>query len=337
MGTVKKVSAIKKIVRSKAFPLLILLLLLIGLFTVTATLNDARFFTLKRFMSILQDLAVPGFLTIGAGCLIVSGSIDISQSAAGALAGVLVAVGVAWWGLPWYLAAILGLALAGVVGLCNALLVNELRFQPFIATMAMAAILRAVMMLLCTDAGGQVQGVINFNSDPLTTLGTYKLFDRIPAASLVMVIMFVIYGLMLAKSKFGRTIYLVGGNPAAARLAGINSKRMSYVLFINCSLLSGLAGLIYSARVKQGGMAALATDQFTGLTAAILGGISFGGGAGGMGGAFVGLLVIRTFNMGMTTSGASPYMTSVLSGALLLAALTFDYFSLRRQQKRVGA
>jgi ribose/xylose/arabinose/galactoside ABC-type transport system permease subunit len=98
-----------------------------------------------------------------------------------------------------------------------------------------------------------------------------------------------------------------------------------------------LAGLIYTSRVKQGSLSALATDQFTGLTAAILGGISFGGGSGGMGGAFIGLLVIKTFNKGMTIIGASSYVTNVLSGALLLAALSFDYYSQRRQRKRIGA
>ena len=90
-------------------------------------------------------------------------------------------------------------------------------------------------------------------------------------------------------------------------------------------------------RTGSGSLNALANNQFTGLTAAILGGISFGGGAGGMGGAFIGLLVIRTFNQGMIIVGASPYLTAVLSGALLLAALSLDYFSQRRQQKRVGA
>jgi ribose/xylose/arabinose/galactoside ABC-type transport system permease subunit len=143
--------------------------------------------------------------------------------------------------------------------------------------------------------------------------------------------------LVLAKSKFGRTIYLVGGNPVASKLAGINSKGISYFLFINCSVLGGLSGIVYTSRSSQGSLLALANDQFTGMTAAILGGISFGGGSGGMGGAFLGLLVIKTFNKGMTIVGASSYLTTVLSGALLLAALTIDYFSVRRQQKRIGA
>jgi ribose/xylose/arabinose/galactoside ABC-type transport system permease subunit len=77
--------------------------------------------------------------------------------------------------------------------------------------------------------------------------------------------------------------------------------------------------------------------QFTGITAAILGGISFGGGSGGLGGAFLGLLVIQTFGQGMITSGGNVYLTPVLSGVLLVVALTFDYFNVRMQNKRVGA
>ncbi|NLA87498.1 MAG: hypothetical protein GX847_09545 [Clostridiales bacterium] len=153
----------------------------------------------------------------------------------------------------------------------------------------------------------------------------------------MMVLAFIIYGLMLSKSQLGKSIYLIGGNREASRLSGINSKRISYFLFMNCSFLGGISGLVYTMRVKQGSLLALQTDQFTGITAAILGGISFAGGSGGMGGTFVGLLVIKTFNKGMMISGSSTYLTSVLSGALLVAALTLDYMSQRRQHKRVGA
>jgi ribose transport system permease protein len=336
MEKVTRTSFLKRALRSKAFTLIILLAVLILLFTILALLNDATFFSSKTFISILQDLAVPAFLAIGAGCLIVSGGIDLSQAAVGAMAGVILSIGISWWHLPWFAAMLLALVAAGVIGLINAYLVNGLNMAPFIATMAMAAIIKAVMMLLCTESIGVLQSVINFDDPAITLIGTYAI-GKIPATVILMVIAFIIYGLLLSKTQLGKSIYMIGGNRMAARLTGINAKKITYFLFINCSMLGGLSGLIYTSRAKQGSLLALQSDQFTGMTAAILGGISFAGGSGGMGGAFVGLLVIKTFNKGMMIGGSSTYLTSVLSGALLLAALTLDYMSQRRQRKRVGA
>jgi len=337
MDNFTRISTFKKAIRSKAFPLLILFVIMIVLFTALAPLNDANFLTTRTFISILRDLSVPGFLAIGAGCLMVSGGIDLSQATVAAMTGVTIAVSVGWWNLPWYAAVIIALLIALCIGLVNAILVNELNMMPFIATMAMSTVTRAVMMLIATDQTGQMQGSINYNNPTLTLNGNYEIGGFMTATIIAMIIAFIFYGLLLSKTKFGRSVYLIGGNPMAARLAGINSKKTSYILFMNCSLMGGLAGLIYTSRVKQGSLSAMATDQFTGLTAAILGGISFGGGSGGMGGAFIGLLVIKTFNKGMTIIGASSYVTNVLSGALLLAALSFDYYSQRRQRKRIGA
>ncbi len=336
MDKVTRTSFLKRTIRSKAFTLIILLVMLIVLFTILAGLNDAVFFSSRTFVSILQDLAVPAFLAIGAGCLIVSGAIDLSQSSVGAMTGVFVAIGISWWNLPWFVALLVALVAAACIGLINAVIINELHMAPFIATIAMSAVIKAIMMLISTDNIGVLQSVINFDDPAINVIGTYAI-GKIPATVILMVIAFIVYGLMLSRSQLGKSIYMIGGNRAAARLSGINSKKISYFLFINCSVLGGLSGLIYTTRSKQGSLLALQSDQFTGLTAAILGGISFAGGSGGMGGAFVGLLVIKTFNKGMMICGSSTYLTSVLSGALLLAALTLDYMSQRRQHKRVGA
>ena len=336
MEKVTRTSFFRRTIRSKAFTLIILLVMLILLFTILAGLNDATFFSSRTFIGILQDLAVPAFLAIGAGCLIVSGAIDLSQSSVGAMAGVFVAIGISWWNLPWFVALLVALLASAVIGFVNAVIINELHMAPFIATIAMSAVIKGVMMLISTDNIGILQSVINFDDPAINVIGTYAI-GQIPATVILMVVAFIVYGLMLSRSQLGKSIYMIGGNPTASRLSGINAKKISYFLFINCSVLGGLSGLIYTTRSKQGSLLALQSDQFTGLTAAILGGISFAGGSGGMGGAFVGLLVIKTFNKGMMICGSSTYLTSVLSGALLLAALTLDYMSQRRQRRRVGA
>ena len=337
MEKVTSTSQLKRVVRSKAFTLLILLAFMVGLFTFLATLNDAKFFTAKTLLGILYDLAVPAFLAIGAGCLLVSGGMDFSEWTVGMLAGMIMAIGVTWWGLPWYVCIIIALAAAALIGTINATFVNKLGLAPFIVTMAMASVVRGIAILVATDPDGVVKGAQSYDNAVLNVIGTWKLFGEVPGTVIVMVLFYIIYGLMLSKTKLGRSMYLLGGNRNAARLSGINASKISYFLFINCSLMGALAGIIYGIRSKQGSLAALQGDQFTGMTAAMLGGISFGGGSGGLGGAFIGLLVIKTFNKGMLIIGSSPFLTQTLQGALLLAALVVDYLSQRRQHKRIGA
>lgn len=326
---------LKKIVRSKAFTLFLLLVAMCVFFTIVAAVKSAKFFNIRTFTTILSDLTIPGFLAIGASFLLVAGSVDLSQWSAGAMAGMFVAVGIDWWGWPWYAAVILAIVVAAAVGLANATLVNVIGMAPFIATMAMSSIVQAVTMLISTTSEGILKGVANYSDPVLDVVGKASI-GRIPVTVFIMLIAFIVYGVILSQTKLGRSIYMIGGNANAARLTGINSKGISYFLFMNCSIMGGIAGLVYTFRSKQGSTSALSSDQFTGMTAAILGGISFGGGSGGLGGAFLGLLVIKTFNKGMQIISSNTYLSSILSGVLLLCALTVDYVSQRRQQRRVG-
>ena len=339
-GSYAKVSLFKRAMRTKAFSLFVLLIVIAGVFSILSPMaNDGfqAFLRDRTFWRILQDLAVPGFLTIGVGCLIVSGNIDLSAATVGTMAGLICAVLMAWHGVAWYICLIIAMVASAMVGTINAILVNELKQAPFIATMAMSTVLTAVNMILATNEIGSMVSVVHYENRVFQDLGTYRIFGEVPAASVFMTLLFIIYGILLSKTKFGRTLYLMGGNRAATYLAGVNPRRISYFLFINCSVLAALSGITNASRIKMGSTQGIVTMQFTGITAALLGGISFGGGSGGMGGAFLGLLVIQTFNMGMTTSGGSPYIVTVLSGLLLLVALTFDYFNVRAQNKRVGA
>ena len=131
-------------------------------------------------------------------------------------------------------------------------------------------------------------------------------------------------------------VTLMGGSPVAATLAGINAQGLTILLFVISAVMGGIGGVFNCARLSQGALTALSTNQFTGLTAAILGGISFGGGVGGMGGAFVGLLILNTFQIGMSFVGVNPFWVNVFSGVLLLLALAVDFISMQRKSKALA-
>jgi ribose/xylose/arabinose/galactoside ABC-type transport system permease subunit len=308
--------------KSKLFTLILLLVVILVFFGV---MSHGRLLNPINLRSILGKIVISSLLTIGAGCLMISGQIDLSTGAVGTMCGMLMAV-LLKGGVPWPLAALAALALGGVVGIVNAALIQELNFQGFIATMAMASIAQGLTYAISNAQAIAIENKI------ITTIGNGRfLKNTVPYAMLGVFVIFLIYGIMLARSKFGRQIYLVGGNPKAAYLSGINPKRMSYLLFMNSGLLGGLAGALLAAQLKSGTVAGIVTSQFAGMTAAMLGGISFGGGSGGMAGAFVGLLILNTFNNGMTILEMNPYWMTFASGALLIIALALDVFSSRRR------
>lgn len=315
------------LVKAKAFTLFCFLIVLVILFTVWAKIVDKNFFAASTIRNIFQSLVVTSFLTIGSGCLLIAGNVDLSLSSIGCFGGIVVAAS-AKNGLPWFVCIILGLLLCAVLGLINGIMVSKFRFPAFIATLGMTSIAKGATYIYSQFSNGGTAANINFKNDVIEFLGKGKVFG-LPFGIYVMVVFFIIYGILISKTRFGMRMVLVGGNPVAAQLAGINANKILIILFVNGAVLSGVAGVFNSARLAQGSLTALATNQFSGLTAAILGGISFGGGVGGMGGAFIGLLILNTFQIGMNVVGVNPFWVTVFSGILLLVALAVDFFQMQ--------
>ena len=326
---------IKPLLQHKVFSLVLLYIGMVIIFTVWALINHTKFLTWPVFRNILNSLVVSSFLTMGAGCLLIAGHIDLSQAAIGAFGSMVLATAIKGWALPWYVGIVIALILCAVFGAVNAVLVTRLRFPSFISTLAMASMVKGLMYLFSSLGNNGLAANVNFMNKAVSFIGTGSL-GPIPFGVIVMAVFFIVYGLIISKSAFGMKVTLMGGSPVAATLAGINANGIMTILFINSAVLGGVAGIFNCARLSQGALTALTTNQFTGLTAAILGGISFGGGVGGMGGAFVGLLILNTFQIGMGIVGVNPFWVNVFSGLLLLIALAFDFLSQQRQKKALA-
>jgi ribose/xylose/arabinose/galactoside ABC-type transport system permease subunit len=304
---------------------------LLALLIIVVTIaSKGAFIAIGNIKQILDQMVVSAMLTIGAGMLIISGQIDLSTGALGTFAGMLMAFLLKTWGWAWPPALIVTLVISMGFGLLNAAMINELRFQGFIATLATASLMEGLSYIFSNGAN------INVTNTFIRYLGSGKIAGQLPISVILLGIVFIVYGLILSKSKFGRHMYLVGGNPHASRLSGVNPKKVSYILFANSAFLGSLAGVILAARVGSATSNGIKSSQFTGITASILGGVSFGGGTGGMGGAFVGLLILTSFTNGMVILHFDSYWRQVISGLLLILALTFDYLSARSARKNIG-
>ena len=315
------------------------------LFSLWSSAKGGKFFQGSTLTNVFDSIVLASFLAIGAGCLLISGNLDLSIAAVGALGGMILATGIERWGLPTVLSLIISLVFCALMGTINATLVTKFRFPAFIATLAMTSMSRGLLYWFSSignEAGSATNIPVNYN-DFLNYLGRGRIAEipaggstiAIPFGVIIVLIFFLFYGMLISKSKFGLKMMMMGGNPTAATLAGINSKRITYILFINASVLGGIAGLFNTARLSQGSLLALQTQQYTGITAAILGGISFGGGAGGMGGVLIGLLILMSFQLGMGTVGVNPFWVNVFSGVILLIALTLDFLNQQRANRAV--
>ena len=320
---------LKKLLTSKMFALTALLVLL----TIVVNIgSNGAFFTVINIRIILDSMIITGLLTIGSAMLLVGGALDLSLGAVGTMAGIMFAFLVRDFSLSWPLALMGALIASAAFGALNAVLVNFVRFPAFIATLATMSIAEAAGMMI--TQGRQVQVADEF----MRTVASSRVFNNVvPITVIILAVAFVTYGIILAKTRFGRQVYLSGSNPHATRLVGISPTKVSFVLFINGAALAAIAGIMRAARVGSATTIGITDHQFSGMIAAILGGVSFGGGSGGMLGAFMGLLIFSAFANGMFLLRISSFWNQVLFGMLLLISLSFDYIRSKRASKRKKA
>ena len=311
------IPVLKKVVKSKMFALIVLLAILT---TIVQIGSGGIFLHPINIRTILDMMIITGMLTIAATLLLIAGALDLSVGTVGTMAGMLFAVLLRYHDFHWAAAFILCLVLAALFGVINAVLVNFAKFPAFIATLGIASVAEGVSFLFGGGANVSL-------SDPfMRNLATGRFMNNtIPFSIIILLVFFLVYGVILSKTKFGRQIYLVGGNPTASRLVGINSRRISFILFINSSVLGAFAGIMFNSRVAASTTLGITDRQFFGLIAAILGGVSFGGGTGGLGGAFMGLLIFSAFANGMFLLRVDSFWNQAIFGMLLLVSLAFDY------------
>lgn len=331
----KKPGFIKRMTQKKTFTLIVMYIILVIIFTVWSFIRGSNFLTVANLKNILNSLVVTSFLTLGAGCLLIGGYLDLAQSSIGCFGSMMLATCIAAWNLPWWIAIIAALVLCAVFGVINALMVTKLHFPAFIGTLAMASMVKGLMYVFSSMGNNGVAANINFQNDATFFIGRGEVLG-VPFGVIVMIVFFIFFGILMSKTAFGMKVTLMGGSPVAATLAGINAEGLTIILFVISAVMGGIGGIFNAARLSQGALTALTTNQFTGLTAAILGGISFGGGVGGMGGAFVGLLILNTFQIGMSFVGVNPFWVNVFSGVLLLVALALDFIAIQKKSKALA-
>ena len=301
---------------------LILMGAILVVFAMFTGLNE-NFLSSTNVINILVASSLVGLVAIGHTYIIIAGQNDLSPGSLVAFSGVLAALLVSR-GANIFLAFAITILAGALVGVFNAFMVNRIKLQAFIATLVTQSIVRGFAYILC---GGKP---IAISDKSFISIGKVRLLE-LPFSVWLMIIAFVVFGFILAKTKFGRSIYAIGGNQDAARLAGLNPHRMVLSTFVMMGIMCAIGGIVFAARMNSGQPAANVNLEFDAITAVILGGVSFAGGVGTMGGTILGVFLIQAFNTGLTMVNVPSFWQFVAKGALLLFALTSDYV---RKQNR---
>ncbi|MDV2858356.1 MULTISPECIES: ribose ABC transporter permease [Oceanimonas] len=295
---------------------LIALILLIGV----VSLINPHFFTLDNMLNILRQTSVNAIIAVGMTLVILTAGIDLSVGSVLALCGAFAASMVAME-LPVFvtLPAVLlaGFALGGVSGV----IVAKGRVQAFIATLVTMTLLRGITMVY-TD-GRPISTGFTDAGDLFAWFGTGYVFG-IPVPVWLMAITFLGAWYLLNHTRFGRYIYAVGGNEAAARLSGINVDRVKMGVYAICGMLSALAAIIVTSRLSSAQPTAGTSYELDAIAAVVLGGTSLAGGRGAIMGTLIGALIIGFLNNALNLLDVSSYYQMIAKASVILLAVLVD-------------
>lgn len=298
------------------------LLLIVILLCIFLSFNTRVFLTARNVGVLLSVVSMTAVTAYAMTILMIAGEVDLSVGSMQALVGVLVMqVLNDTSSLP--LGLLMGLLVGAVVGLINAGASLKLGINSLIVTLAMLSIVRGAGYV-ATQAAVQ-----NFHKLPAFGDIGNGFIGPVPWPVAIMVAVFVILYLILNRTTFGRYIYVVGGNPQAARLAGIRVNWVKTAAFVLTGVMAALSAVILTSRMNSGQNNAGAGFELQVVGAVLLGGTGLGGGAGSLVGTFLAVLLLAILNNGIILMGINSSWQIAVNGLLIMVAV---YLDARRRQ-----
>lgn len=304
----------KKYLKKQWNDLAIIFILLI--LVVILTIMRPVFLTPNNLLNILRQVSIVGILGIGMTYVLISGEIDLSVGSMTALAGIIAAILMKDYA-PLPIAIFAGILIAVFCGLLNGLIHVYFKIPSFIVTMGMLNIARGIVLVIT-------------NSYPVTGLPTaFKVIGRgyaafLPIPVLIMLICYVIGFLNLRYTKFGRSVFAIGGNIEAAKLSGISVNRNKVMIFVISGLMSGIAGVVLASRLFSGQPSAGNGLELDAIASCVIGGTSTAGGKGRIWGTLLGALIMGILTNGMNLLNISTNWQLVMQGAIIIIAVGLD-------------
>jgi len=280
---------------------------------IAGSILSPDFFTVTNFRNVSLQLSMAVIIAIGMLCTIVTGGIDLSVGSVVALAG-CIAAGLTQQGISAVPAILLVLVLMGVAGAVSGLLVSKGGVAPFIATLATMTIWRGAAYMYQVGQDRRIDGT-SFVSLLTAQVGP------VPVPVIIMTSVALIAGFVLNRTRFGRSVYSVGGNREASRLVGISVNGTLVVVYIISAILAGLSGIILTARLALGTALVGQGYELDAIAAVVVGGASMSGGVGTVLNTVLGAFIIGFLNNILNLAGVAAYPQMIIKGIIIVAAV----------------
>jgi len=294
------------------------------LWAVYLTLATDNFATTDNIFTILRQAAIIGITAIGAHFVILMGDMDLSAAAVISLSGVVMGEAMVNQGFAPIPAALAALVVGALVGLANGLIVTQLRINAIITTLGTSSILSGIAFTI--TQGKTIYG--ERGNDPIDKIEFLSrnrvLGDWVPVPVIILFACYIIAFIVLRYTAYGARVYAVGNNERAAWLSGIKVDRIRIATFVVAGALAGFAGIMQVARQGTATAGMGADFLFPILTAVVLGGASLRGGRGKVFSTLVAAIFLTSINNGMVLLGIDIYTQNIVSGVILVVALSMD-------------
>ncbi len=286
---------------------------------VVFTVLNKNFLNYSNFLTVLQQMVLNGILAVGMMFTIITGGIDLSVGCTYAITGIVVASCTVNYGMNPFLAILVGILIGAVLGAFNGFLINQLKLQPFIATLGTMSLYRGIAYVV--TGGVPVTNVPTSYRDIFNGI----VFGGVRNYIIVMVVVFVIAHILLSKMRSGDYLYAVGGNEEAAKLSGVNVIKTKYIAYIFCGICAAIAGMIMLASLGSAEATAGQAYETNAIAAAAIGGTRMAGGKGTALGTFIGALMLAVLKVGMVVINVDSFWQFVVTGIIIIVASYFEF------------
>ena len=337
----QKKSTFKRLMQNQAAPLvLILIVLLIVTMILSSGVTQGApvsamftqgFMSRTNLRNFLYSIVIQMFMACGIGMLLISGNIDLSVGTQASLSVMIFAWLHQNTPLPWIVCILITVGVAICMGCLSTFLVVKLQFPAFIATIGMSSIYRGLCSVMTNGYN------ITISDGPYLRTGRLMVGGVVPLLFIIALAFIIVFQFILSRTNFGRSVFMTGGNRAAARLAGMNPNRVILILFIISSIMAAFGGMAWVANIGTASPTSIIQDapDMSVISASILGGISFMGGAGNLIGSLIAILLLNVLENMMNVLGINPYWIVFAQGALLTLALAINFVSEQRARRKL--
>ena len=282
--------------------------------------SPSQYLSIRNFRIVVAQTVIVALGAIGMTMIIVSAGIDLSVGSAIALTGVVTAL-VLRAGLSPFLAVLAGVVAGGMVGVVNGLAITRLKVIPFIATLGTLGIARGVAKWIAD------QQTVNVPETWVNDLAvTFPRPDWLVVAPGVWLTLLLAIGaaFVLRRTVFGRHVFAIGSNEAAARACGISVDAMKVAIYGLAGLLFGLSGVMQMSRLRQGDPTVAIGTELDVIAAVVIGGGSLNGGVGTILGSMIGATIMAVLRNGSQQMGWPNYIQEIIIGAIIVVAVALD-------------